>query len=159
MNLVDCDFTEYQITQTLTLSRLHASSGADKGNQTVHTHTQHVDLEQTRGIRLFNHPLERTGNPSFNLPFKAVRFVRIHGVTSWNGSMTNTAWLRSTHRRCFSCWNLVCVVCVGKPGELEQIVNIQVSQIVEEIAEVSKSLIVWSSILNLYFEEIEVFLA
>ena len=63
--------------------------------------------------------------------------------------MTNTAWLRSTHRRYFSCWNLVCVVCVGKPGELEQIVNIPVSQIVEELAEVSKSLIVWSSILNL----------
>ena len=37
MNLVDRDLTEYQITQTLTLSRLHASSGADK-NQTVHTH-------------------------------------------------------------------------------------------------------------------------
>ena len=71
--------------------------------------------------------------------------------------MTGTAWLRSTHRRCFSCWNLVCVVHVGKPGELEQIVNIPVSKIVEEIAEVSKSLIVWSSILNLYFEEIEVF--
>ena len=35
--------------------------------------------------------------------------------------------------------------------------NVPVSQIVEEIAEVSKSLIVWSSILNLYFEEIEVF--
>ena len=66
---------------------------------------------------------------------------------------------------------LVWVVCIGKPGELEQIVkipvsqiveeiaevNIPVPQIVEEIAEVSKSLIVWSSILNLYFEEIEVF--
>ena len=50
-----------------------------------------------------------------------------------------------------------CVVCVGKLGELEQIVNIPVSQIVEEIAEVNKSLIVWSSILNFYFEEIEVF--
>ena len=60
---------------------------------------------------------------------------------------------------------------LGKPGELEQIVNIPVSQIVEEIAEVnipvsqiveeiaevSKSLIVWSSTLNLYFEAIEVF--
>ena len=44
-----------------------------------------------------------------------------------------------------------------KLGELEQIVNIPVSQIVEEIAEVSKSLTVWSSILNLYFEETEVF--
>ena len=89
MNLVDRDLTDYQITQTLTLSRLHAQ------------------LEQTRGIRLFNHPLEQTGNPSFNLPFNAVwiRFVRIRGVTSWNESMAGTAWLRSTHRRCFSCWN------------------------------------------------------
>ena len=69
----------------------------------------------------------------------------------------DTAWLRSTHRRCFSCWNLVCVVCAGKLGQPEQIVDIPVPQIVEEIAEVSKSLIVCSSILNLYFEEIEVF--
>ena len=85
-----------------------------------------------------------------------------------NGSMTNTAWLGSTHRRCFICWNLVWI---GKPGELEQIVNIPVPQIVEEItesnipvpqiveeiAEVSKSSIVWRSIPNLYFEEIKVF--
>ena len=48
---------------------------------------------------------------------------------------------------------------LGDFGELEQIVNIPVSQCVEEIAEVYKSLIVWSSILNFYFEEIEVFLA
>ena len=155
MNLVDRDLTEYQITQTLTLSRVHAQ------------------LEQTRGIRLFTHmqhvDWSRQGkfdcliilwsDPSFNLPFNAVRirFVRIRGVTSWNGSMTGTAWLRSTQRRCFSCWNLVCVVCVGKPGQPEQIVDIPVPQIVEEMAEVSKSLIVCSSILNLYFEEIEVF--
>ena len=59
-----------------------------------------------------------------------------------------------------------------KCGELEQIVNIpvtqiveeitevniQVPQIVEEIAEVSKSSIEWRSIPNLYFEEIKVFL-
>ena len=39
MNLVDRDLTEYQITQTLTLSQLRArATGADKGNQTVHTH-------------------------------------------------------------------------------------------------------------------------
>ena len=37
LNLVDRDLTEYQITQTLTLSRLH------------------TQLEQTRGIRLFTH--------------------------------------------------------------------------------------------------------
>ena len=90
--------------------------------------------------------------------------------------MTNTAWLRSTHRRCFSWWNLVWI---GKYGELEQIVNIPVTQIVEEItelnipvtqiveeitelnipvpqiveeiAEVSKSSIEWRSIPNVYF--------
>ena len=83
--------------------------------------------------------------------------------------MTNTAWLRSAHRRCFSWWNLVWI---GKCGELEQIVNIPVTQIVEEItelnvpvaqiveeiAEVSKSSIVWRNIPNFYFEEIKVFL-
>ena len=37
LNLVDRDLTEYQITQLLTLSRLHAQ------------------LEQTRRIRLFTH--------------------------------------------------------------------------------------------------------
>ena len=113
--MVDCDFTEDQITQTLTLSRLHAQ------------------LEQTRGIRLFTHTQHvdwsRQGesdclitlwSKQVIIPFNAVRFVRIGGVTSWNGSMTNTAWLRSTHRRCFSCWNLVCVVYIGKLGELEQ---------------------------------------
>ena len=66
-----------------------------------------------------------------------------------------------------------------KCGELEQIVNIPVTeiveeitqiveeitevnipvpQIVEEIAEVSKSSIEWRNIPNLYFEEIKVFL-
>ena len=59
-----------------------------------------------------------------------------------------------------------------KCGELEQIVNIpvthiveeitevniQVTQNVEEIAEVSKSSIEWRNIPNLYFEEMKVFL-
>ena len=49
---------------------------------------------------------------------------------------------------------VVYAVCTWKP---EQIVDILVPQIVEEIAEVSKSLIVCNRILNLYFEEIEVF--
>ena len=69
--------------------------------------------------------------------------------------MTGTAWLRITHRRCFSCWNLVCVVCVGKLGQLEQIDDIPVPQIVEKIAEVSKSSSECWSIPNLYFEEIK----
>ena len=46
--------------------------------------------------------------------------------------------------------DLVCVVCVGKPAQPEQIVDVPVPQIVEEIAEVSKSLIVCNSILNLW---------
>ena len=41
-NLADHDLTEHQITQILTLSQLHATSGEDKGNPTVHTHMQHV---------------------------------------------------------------------------------------------------------------------
>ena len=59
-----------------------------------------------------------------------------------------------------------------KCGKLEQIVNIPVTQIVEEItemnipvpqiveeiAEVSKSSIEWRNIPNIYFEEIKVFL-
>ena len=83
--------------------------------------------------------------------------------------MTNTAWLRSTHRRCFTWWNLVWI---WKCGELEQIANIPVTQIVEEItevnipvpqnveeiAEVSKSSIVWRNIPNVYFDGIKVFL-
>ena len=48
---------------------------------------------------------------------------------------------------------VVYAVCTWKP---EQIVDIPVPQIVEEITEVSKSLIVCNSILNL-FEDIEVF--
>ena len=49
---------------------------------------------------------------------------------------------------------VVYAVCTCKP---EQIVDTPIPQIVEEIAEVSKSLIVCNSILNLYFEEVEVF--
>ena len=35
MNLADHDLTKHQITQILTLSQLHTTSGADKGNPTV----------------------------------------------------------------------------------------------------------------------------
>ena len=64
MNLVDRDLIEHQITQTLTLSRLH------------------TQLEQTRGIRLFNHPLEQTGNPSVQCSAsKSVE--RLHGMDPW----------------------------------------------------------------------------
>ena len=84
--------------------------------------------------------------------------------------MTNTAWLGS-----IVCAQMLQLVKFGIDwicGELEQIVNIPVTQIVEEItevnipvpqnveeiAEVSKSSSEWWSIPNLYFEEIKVFL-
>ena len=147
-NLVDRDLTEYQITQTLTLSRLHAPLEQTKGIR-LFTHTQHVDWSRQGVIRVFNHPLEQTSNPSLNLLVKCS--ANPICADPWSESMAGTAWLRSRHRRCFSCWILVCVVCVGKPGQREQIVDISVPQNVEEIAEVSKSLIVCTSILNLYF--------
>ena len=46
---------------------------------------------------------------------------------------------------------------LGKPGQPEQIVDVPIPQIVEEIAEVSKSLIVCNSILDLYFEKSKCF--
>ena len=49
---------------------------------------------------------------------------------------------------------VVYAVCAWKP---EQIVDVPVPQIMEEIAEVSKSLIVRNSTLNRHFEEINVF--
>ena len=110
MNLVDRDLTEYQITQTLTLSRLHAQLEQTKGIR-LFTHTQHVDWSRQGESDC----LITIWSKQVILPFNAVRFERFRGLTSWNGSMTNTAWLRSTHRRCFSCWNLVRVVYVGKP--------------------------------------------
>ena len=105
------------------------------------------------------------------LPFNAVRFC----ANPWSDFME---WIHDEYsvvekraQTMLQLLDLVCVVYFGKPGELEQIVNISVSQIVEgiaevnipvpqvveEIAEVSKSLIVWSSIPKLYFGEIEVF--
>ena len=66
-------------------------------------------------------------------------------------------WLmmRSMNRICCGCWYLWYMQYV--PGNRRQIVDIPVPQIVEEIAEVSKSLIVCNSILKLYIKEIEVF--
>ena len=79
---------------------------------------------------------------------------------------------RSTSQHAQTMLQLVNLVWTGKCGELEQIVNIPVTQIVEgitevnipvtqiaeEIAEVSKSSIEWRNIPNLYFEGIKVFL-
>ena len=65
MNLGDRDLTGYLITQTLTLSRLHAHleqailyGACSERTSAIKliTHAQRADLEQTRGIRLFNYP-------------------------------------------------------------------------------------------------------
>ena len=92
-----------------------------------------------------------------------IRFVQVRGmIHDWNSVV-------ETHAQ--TMLQLLYLVHVGKLGELEQIMNIPVSQIeeeiaevkipvpqiVEEIAEVSKSSIVWRSIPNLYFEGIKVF--
>ena len=96
MNLVDRDLTEYQITQTLTLPRLHAQ------------------LEQTKGIQLFNHPLEQTNYPSFNLPFNVVRirFARIRGKSSWSESMFDEKYEQNMLRLLVF---VVFAVCTWKP--------------------------------------------
>ena len=52
-NLVDRDLTEYQITQSLTLSQLHAQLEQTKGIR-LFTHRQHVDWSRQKGIRLLN---------------------------------------------------------------------------------------------------------
>ena len=51
MNLVDRDLTVHQITRTLTLSRLHAQLEQTRGIR-LFNHTQHVDWSR-QGIRLF----------------------------------------------------------------------------------------------------------
>ena len=64
-----------------------------------------------------------------------MKSVSICGVTSWNGSTTNTAWLGS-----IVCAQMLQLVKFGIEwicGELEQILNILVTQIVEEITEVN----------------------
>ena len=130
MNLVDRDLTEHQITQTLTLSRLDAQ------------------LEQTRGIRLFTHTQQvdwsRQGESDCVIKqviFRLLSSVQCSAIRAilWSDAME---WIhdefcvveKRTHRRCFSWWNFVWI---GKCGDLEQIVNIPVTQIVEEITELN----------------------
>ena len=73
--------------------------------------------------------------------------------------MAGTAWLRSTHRRCFSCWIGYAWYVLGNLGRPEQIVDIPVPQIEEEITEVDKipSLCEAVSGTFIYFKEIKVF--
>ena len=75
--------SDHSDTDIVTTAR---ATGADKGNPTVHTHATRR-RKKTREIRLWN----TLWSKQIMLPFNAVRFVQIRGVTSWNGSMTNTS--------------------------------------------------------------------
>ena len=158
MNLVDRDLTEHQITQTLTFSRLDAQ------------------LEQTRGIRLFNHTQQddwsRQGESDCLIKQVILRLlssVQCSAIRAnlWSDFME---WIHDEYSVVEL--HLVEFGMDWKHGELEQIVNIPVTQIVEEItelnipvpqiveeiAEVSKCSIEWRSIPNVHFDGIKVFL-
>ena len=113
MNLADRDLTVSNHSDTDPVLTA-CTSGADKGNQTVHT--LNAWIRQTKGIRLFNHLLGANR--------KILRSVQCE-------SMAGTAWLRSMHRRRFSCWIWHTQYVLGKPERLEQIVDVPVPQIEE----------------------------
>ena len=159
-NLVDRDLTEHQTTQTLTLSQ----------------------LEQTRRIRLFTHTQQvdssRQGESDcllIQVILRLLSSVQCSAICAnlWSDFME---WIHDEYseveKHAQTTLQLVKFGIDWKCGELEQIVNIPVTeiveeitevnipvtQIVEEIAEVSKSSIKCRNIPNLYFEEIKVFL-
>ena len=125
MNLIDRDLTAHLITQTLTLSRLVAQ------------------LEQTRGIRLFTHTQQvdwsRQGEsdclikPGILRLLSSVQCSEIREYL-WSDVME---WIHDEysvvgkHRLCADASAGIVWIC----GELEQIVNIPVTQIVEDIAD------------------------
>ena len=164
MNLVESEIREHQITQTLTLSRLDAQ------------------LEQTRGIRLFTHTQQvdwsRQGESDCLIKQVILRLlssVQCSAIRAnlWSDFME---WIHDEYsvveKHAQTMLQLAEFGMDWKYGELEQIVNIPVTQIVEEItelniavpqiveeiAEVSKSSIEWRSIPNVYFDGIKVFL-
>ena len=129
MNLVDRDLTEHQITQTLTLSRLDAQ------------------LEQTRGIRLFTHTQQvdwsRQGESDCLIKQGILRLlssVQCSAIRAylWSDVME---WIHDEYsvveKHAQTMLQLVKFGIDWKCGELEQIVNIPVTQIVEEITEVN----------------------
>ena len=124
MNLVDRDLTEHQITQTLTLSRLDAQ------------------LEQTRGIRLFTHTQQvdwsRQGESDCLIKQGILRLlssVQCSAIRAylWSDVME---WIHDEYsvveKHAQTMLQLVKFGIDWKCGELEQIVNIPVTQIVEE---------------------------
>ena len=110
LNLVDRDFTEYQITQTLTLSRLHAQLEQARWIR-LFTHTQHVDWSRqgesdwiiTFWSKQENHPFQRSENPCFWRT--CVYNTQVWWVVSARRCWQRLAELenRSIHSKCTSC--------------------------------------------------------
>ena len=129
LNLVVHDFTEHQITQTLTLSRLD------------------VQLEQTRGIRLFTHTQQvdwsRQGESDCLIKQGILRLLSSVQCSAIRANLWSDVmeWIHDEYsvieKHAQTMLQLVKFGIDWKCGELEQTVNIPVAQIVEEITEVN----------------------
>ena len=103
MNLVDRDLTEYQITQTLTLSPLHAQLEQTRRIR-LFTHTQHVDWSRQRKsdclVTLWSKQvIIRSIFRSMQCESGLGESVeRVHGVNPW--------LMSSMNRICYGCWHL-----------------------------------------------------
>ena len=127
MNLVDRDLTEHQITQTLTLSRLDAQ------------------LEHTRGIRPFTHTQQvdwsRQGESDCLIKQGILRLLSSVQCSAIRANLWSDVmeWIHDEYsvveKHAQTMLQLVKFGINWKCGELEQIVNIPVTQIVEEITE------------------------
>ena len=128
MNSVDRDLTEHQITQTMTLSRLDAQ------------------VEQTRRIRLFTHTKQvdwsRQGESDCLIKQGILRLLSSVQCSAIRANLWSDVmeWIHDEYsvveKHAQTMLQLVKFGIDWKCGELEQIVNIPVTQIVEEIAEV-----------------------
>ena len=122
MNLVDRDLTEHQITQTLTLSRLDAQ------------------LEQTMGIRLFTHSQQvdwsRQGESDCLIKQAILRLLSSVQCSTIRANLWSDVmeWIHDEYsvveKHAQTMLQLVKFGIDWKCGELEQIVNHSVTQIV-----------------------------
>ena len=125
MNLVGRNLTEHQITQTMTLSRLDAQ------------------LEQARGIRLFTHTQQvdwsRQGESDCLIKQGILRLLSSVQCTAIRANLWSDVmeWIHDEYsvveKHAQMMLQLVKVGIDWICGELEQIVNIPVIEIVEEI--------------------------
>ena len=129
MNLVDRDLTEHQITQTLTLTRLDAQ------------------LEQTRRIRLFTHTQQvdwsRQGECDCLIKQAVLRLLSSVQCSAIRANLWSDVmeWIHDEYsvveKHAQTMLQLMKFGIDWICGELEQIVNFPVTQIVEEITEVN----------------------